>query len=268
MTQNINQQSRLLWTLEEKGKSVFTISDAKSILKGTDSSVWHVLNQLVHKQRIHRIQRGRYLLIPSKAGVDGHWSEHHHVVIPYLIDTYYIGFWSAMSHWGMTEQIPYTVFIATTKRKRNLEFNTQKFKFVTLSKKKFFGFVEIKLNDSSFKVSSKEKTIIDGLTHPQYCGSVVEVTKAIWNLKSEINWDTVFKISQKIGVVAVSKRLGYLLSLLDIRDDISENIRHTIKQHPYHYLDPSTSKEKINYSKDFGLILNRSKTELLSWMDS
>ncbi|MGI0021408.1 MAG: type IV toxin-antitoxin system AbiEi family antitoxin domain-containing protein, partial [Nitrososphaeraceae archaeon] len=129
-------------TLEERELSVFTKDDAKIILNTTDSSVWHVLNGLVHKKRIRRIERGRYLLIPAKAGVDGNWSEYPWAILSHLIDIYYVGFWTAMNYWDMTEQIPYTIFVATTKRKRNLTFDNQKFQFITLSEKKFFGFIE------------------------------------------------------------------------------------------------------------------------------
>jgi hypothetical protein len=49
------------------------------------------------------------------------------------------------------------VFVATTKRKNSLEFGNQKFEFVTLSKKKFFGFVEEKASKTETYISSKEK---------------------------------------------------------------------------------------------------------------
>ncbi|MGI0057523.1 MAG: type IV toxin-antitoxin system AbiEi family antitoxin domain-containing protein [Nitrosarchaeum sp.] len=268
MTQNINLELRLLLTLEEKGLSVFTIDDAKDILKTPDSSIWHVLNGLVHKKRIRRIERSRYLLIPAKAGVEGYWSEYPWVIVPHLIDLYYVGFWTAMNYWDMTEQIPYTVFVATRKRKRNLKFGYQKFEFVTLSKKKFFGFVKEKANNKEFfNISSKEKTIVDGLMHPEYCGGIVEVTKAMWNVRNEVNWQTVLEMSEKVEINVVLKRLGYLLSLHKIEKNISEKIKEKIKKKPYHYLDPTTNKEKIEISKDFGLIINRTKNELLGWMD-
>ncbi|MEX2312446.1 MAG: type IV toxin-antitoxin system AbiEi family antitoxin, partial [Nitrosopumilaceae archaeon] len=210
----------------------------------------------------------RYLLIPAKAGVEGYWSEYPWVIVPHLIDVYYVGFWTAMNYWDMTEQIPYTVFVATRKRKRNLKFGYQKFEFVTLSKKKFFGFVKEKANNKEFfNISSKEKTIVDGLMHPEYCGGIVEVTKAMWNVRNEVNWQTVLEMSEKVEINVVLKRLGYLLSLHKIEKNISEKIKEKIKKKPYHYLDPTTNKEKIEISKDFGLIINRTKNELLGWMD-
>ena len=268
MTHNISLESKLLLTLEEKGLSVFATDDAKDILKTTDSSIWHILNGLVHKKRIQRIERGRYLLIPAKAGIEGYWAESPWVIVPHLIDTYYVGFWTAMNFWDMTEQIPYTVFVATTKRKRNLEYLKQRFEFVTLSKKKFFGFVEQKAgNKETFNISSREKTIVDGLTHPEYCGGIVEVTKAMWNARKEVNWKTVLEMAEKMEINAVLKRLGYLLSALNIEEKISEKTKEKIKKIPYPYLDPTTNKDKIENSKEYGLYVNRSKDELLAWMD-
>ena len=136
-----------------------------------------------------------------------------------------------MNFWDMTEQIPYTVFVATTKRKRNLKFANQRFEFVTLSKKKFFGFVEQKANKKeSFIISSREKTIVDGLMHPEYCGGIIEVTKAMWNARKEVNWQTVIEMAEKVEINVVLKRLGYLLSILNIEEDISEKTREKIKK--------------------------------------
>jgi len=268
VTQNISLESRLLLTLEGSGHSVFTTNDAKGILKTTDSSVWHVLNGLTHKNRIRRIERGRYLLIPARAGTEGHWAEYPWVIVPSLIDVYYVGFWTAMNFWGMTEQIPYTVFVATTKRKRDLEFGNQRYEFVTLSRKKFFGSVEEKAGkEESFHISSREKTIVDGLMHPEYCGGMVEVTKAIWNARKEADWEAVLGMAERVEIGAVLKRLGYLLSVLGIEERISEKTRKKTKKIPRHYLDPTTNKYRVETSGEYGLIINRTKDELLAWMD-
>jgi len=270
VTQNINigLQNRLLLALAEKNVSVFGFEEAKRILQANNSATRHVLMNLTKKRRLQRIERGKYLLIPESAGQELYWAESPWVIVPHLIDVYYVGFWTAMNYWDMTEQIPYTVFIATTKRKRNLEFGNQRFEFVTLSNKKFFGFVEQKANKKeSFNISSKEKTIVDGLMHPEYCGGIVEVTKAMWNVRKELDWNSVSEMADNVKVNAVLKRLGYLLNILEIENSISQSVMNKIKQYPYQYLDPTTAKNKVNYSKEYGLIINRTKDELLSWME-
>ncbi len=262
------QETKLLFSLEENGVSVFTTEDAKKILASGSASTWSVVSGLKKKGRVRQIERGKYLLIPARAGVEGYWAESPWVIVPHLIDVYYVGFWTAMNYWGMTEQIPYTVFVATTKRKKKriLKFGNQKFEFVTLSKKKFFGFVEQKASKTeTFNISSKEKTIVDGLTHSEYCGGMPEVAKAMWNARDDVSWPAVLEMSKRSGVSAVLRRLGYLLSILDIEQGIANDLKNAFKG--YHFLDPNATKEILDYSKEYGLIINRNRNRLLGWRE-
>ncbi|MBS1268574.1 MAG: hypothetical protein MAG458_01305 [Nitrosopumilus sp.] len=270
--QNISSgpnEAKLLLTLAEKRISVFTAKDAKEILQMTDAAAAHILMNLVRKRRLQRIEKGKYLLIPDEAGVDRYWAEEPWVVVPHLVDEYYVGFWTAMNYWDMTEQIPYTVYVATRKQKKksSLKFGNQKFQFITLSEKKFFGFIEAKTNKTKFNISTKEKTIVDGLTYPKYCGGIPEVAKAMWSVRKNINWQDVLKLAEKVDVNVVIRRLGYLLNILEIENNVSKLIANNLQRYPYHYLDPSTSKNKIESSKEYGLIINRTKHELLGWKD-
>lgn len=264
------QETKLLFSLEAKKMSVFAFGDARDILEGTDSAVWNVVEGLKRKRRLQEIENGKYLLVPARAGPEGHWSEDPWLIVPRLIDRYYIGFWTAMSFWDMTEQIPYTVFVVTPKRKRNriLEFGSQKFQFVTVSEKKFFGYVEHRIGrDNCFNISSKEKTIVDGLAHPEYCGGITEVIKAMWNVREEVDWNQAYRLAKKIGVNVVRRRLGYLLTVLDIEQSLSEKIKKETVRYPHSFLDPTAAKTRIASSKEFGLTLNRTKNELLGWME-
>ncbi|CAE6485650.1 MAG TPA: type IV toxin-antitoxin system AbiEi family antitoxin [Candidatus Binatia bacterium] len=270
VTQNIKlgpQETKLLFSLEEKGVSIFTTEDAKKILDSGSASAWLVISGLKKKGRVRQIEKGKYLLIPAKAGIEGYWAEEAWVVVPYLIDEYYVGFWTAMNFWGMTEQIPNTVFVVTPKRKKKriLKFGNQRYEFVTLSRKKFFGFIEEKTGKTTFNISSKEKTIVDGLMHPQYCGGIPEVTKAMWNARKDVEWKKVLELAERTGINVVLRRLGYLLDVLKIESDISKIIMTSLKRYPYQYLDPDAPKEKIEYSKEYGLIINLTKNELLGW---
>lgn len=86
----------------------------------------------------------------------------------------------------MTEQAPRVVFVATTRRRKDLEYGPSIFKFVKLSKKRFFGFKEEEMAGARFKVSSREKTVLDCLMYPRYCGGLDEVVKGIWEAKDEL----------------------------------------------------------------------------------
>jgi len=265
VTQNIflgPRELELLLTLESENKRIFTFRDAKEILETSDASVRNVIYRLKKKNRITEIEKGKYVLSPAKSGVEGLWVEHPFLVAPHLIDEYYIGFWSAMNYWGMSEQIPITVFIATRKRKRNFQYGNQEFRFITLSDRKFFGFVQEKIENFEFNISSREKTIVDCLAHPEYCGGISEVAKAIWNVKDEVEWDELLKMADKIGISAVERRLGYLLDTLEIRKDVAEKLSKKGFV-GFMWLDPSGEKKILNYSKKWRLMINLSDGEVI-----
>ena len=266
MAQNINLETKLMLSLEQKNLPVFTTGDAKEILGTGDSSVWHILHRLAGKRRIERIERGKYLLVPAAAGPDRYWAEHMGVLASRLIEPYYVGFWTAMSLWDMTEQIPLTVQIATTKRKRNFKYGGNLFEFVTLSEKKFFGFGEENADcGKKFNVSSREKTIVDCLMHPEYCGGIIEAVKSLWNAREEVCWPAVLEAAERVQVDVVLKRLGYLLSVLDIEKEISDKIAK-MKKTSVHLLDPRYGRKGATTSKEYGLAVNITRDELLEWM--
>jgi predicted transcriptional regulator of viral defense system len=256
---------KLLFTLEKEGKGVFSIADAKRILGTSEASVWNVVYRLKRKARIEEIEKGKYLLIPARAGYKGLWSEVPFLLVPHLTDSYYIGFWSALNYYGMTEQTPRTVFVAITKRKRDLEYGPTRFEFVTLSKGKFFGFIEEKAGGGKFNISSKEKTIVDCLLYPRYCGGIDEAVKGIWNARDELDFEKLLELSERITVNVVMRRLGYMLDLLRVEKSASERIAS--KKFPgFMWLDPLGPKKAIGYSAKYGLAINRTKAQLTGWM--
>lgn len=256
---------RLLFTLEEEGKSIFRSNDAKRILRSSDASVKNVLYRLRKKGRIEDIERGKYLLFPAKSGYEGKWSEVPFLIAPELVSPYYIGFWSALNYWGMTEQVPSVTSVATTKRKKKLTYGSIDFEFITLSKKKFFGIVEEEIEGKKFNISSKEKTVVDCLLYPQYCGGIDEVVKGIWEEQNEIDFKKILDYSKKIGVEVITRRFGYILDMLEIKNDIADKIA---KSNPkgFMWLDPIGPKKILGYSKKYGLIINRAKRNMTSWM--
>jgi predicted transcriptional regulator of viral defense system len=252
---------KLLFTVEKEKRSIFTINDAKRILGTSSPSVWNVIYRLKKKGRIEEIEKGKYLLIPARAGYEGSWAEVPYLIVPYIIDTYYIGFWNALNYWGLTEQVPQMVFIATTQRKRDLEYGDTRFEFVTLAKKKFFGFVEEKAAGGSFNISSREKTIIDCMLYPGYCGGLDEVFKGIWNSRNELDVVKLFDYSKRLDVNVVTRRISYALELLGLQEKIFLEMGKG-----YMWLDPLGPKKALEYSKKYGLIINRTEEELIGWM--
>lgn len=259
-----NTELRLILTLEEEEKSVFTTADAYRILKSTKDSVNTAIYRLRKKGRIEKIERGKYLLIPAKAGYHGKWAEMPFVIASHLVKPYYIGFASALNYWGMTEQIPNATFVVTTKRKRNVKYGPLKFEFITMTKKRFFGIAEQKIGESHFSISNKEKTIIDCLLHPEYCGGLDEVTKGIWEEKDDLDFLRLIDYAKDTGVIVATMRLLYLLYILKLNKKVND-MATIPRPKGFMLLDPTWPKEKVEYSKEYGLIINRTKESLTRW---
>ena len=256
---------RLLFTLEEEDKKTFSMDDARRILRTSEASIWNVIYRLKKKARIEEIEKGKYLLIPAKAGYQGSWSEVPLLLVPRLIDVYYVGFWTALNFWGMTEQAPRTVFVATTKRKRNIDYGPTRFDFVTLAKRRFFGFEENEMAGGKFNVSTREKTVVDCLLYPRYCGGLDEAIKGVWNARRELDFQKLGDFSKRTGVDVVTRRLGYVLKLLHMEEKTPRKIAER-ELKGFRWLDPLGPKRVLKYSKEYGLMVNRTKRELTSWM--
>lgn len=258
------QELTLILTIEELGKRVFTYNEARSILATSPASVRNVIYRLKRKNRITEIERGKYVLSPARSGIEGVWVEDAYTVVPYLIDKYYVGYWSALSYWGLTDQTPHTVFIATPKRKKKLSYGNQKFRFVTISKNKFFG-IE-KIHEKNIYFSDKEKTIVDCMDRPDLCGGIYEIMRAIKGARETLNLERMFEYSIRLKNDAVLRRLGYISEMLGI--DTPPKFQ-SLRFIGFRWLDPSVPKKKIyTYSRRWGVKSNIESKQLKAWVKS
>ena len=252
-------ETRLLLELEARESDLFTTDDARKALGLSD--VAPVLHRLRRKGRLAEVRKGRYLLVPARAGPEGGWSASVYRVIDAVVDRdYYVGFWSAMNYWGMTEQVPRTVHVVSSQRHRPFEFQGQRVRFVTLRPARIYGAIEEPLGKGTFRVSDRERTLVDGLLEPRYCGGIPEVTKALWSARRDVDWERVEAYAGRLGVDAVPRRLGYLRSVL--RMDVRPG-RRTFAG--FRWLDPSAPRRSLGVSKDWGLLLNVTRKDLLAW---
>ncbi len=256
-------ESALLLGLESQSRSLFTLPDACQILGRPPRPVADVLYQLRRKGRVVEVRRGRYLLVPARAGVEGAWSESIYAVLGSMLDApYYVGFWSAMSYWGLSEQVPRVAHVVVPGRKRGFEFHGQRVQFVVMKRDRIFGFVSEPAGPASFLISDPERTVLDGLLRPRYCGGIPGAARALAAARSTLDWGKIGRYARHLGVDAVDRRLGYLLELLDIRAPLRSRLRKPFRG--FRWLDPTGPPVRLGYSRRWGLILNVPREELLA----
>lgn len=169
----------------------------------------------------------------------------------------------------MTEQSPYTVFVATPERRKNKspEFGDQRYEFATPSEKKIFGFTEERTDRTKFNISSREKTIVNCPAHPECCGWIPEVARAMRNARREVDWNKAPESAGTTEINVVLQRLGCLLPVPEIEDAIAKSAAARTRRHPNQYLDPGAAKKRIGSSREYGLPVNRTGEELLGRID-
>lgn len=258
-------ESRLLSSLSEKNKTVFGLEDITAELNCSYQYAKVLANNLARKKWIIVLRRGTYLIVPLSAGVKPNYTEHEFIIASHIASPYYIAYWSALNFHRFTEQTPLTVFVATTKRVNNREILSVRYNFVTLNKRKFFGFVPTAIGTHKINISNPEKTLADALDHPEYCGGIGEVAKSLWAAKERVSIDEVANCAKRMGNSAIIKRLGYLVETLEMPVDPKTlaKMRKAISQ-GMSVLDP-TMPRKGRHTTRWNLLVNISKESVEMW---
>lgn len=260
-------EARLLIALSGRGQDIFVTHQAEAVLRKSNAAVRKLLHGLVKRGWLQRLEKGKYLIVPLSAGPDGHYSENELVIASHLVEPYYISYWTALAHYGLTDQPTRTVYIATTRRRKLLRLHGVTYRFITLAPSKFFGYTRVWIGDKAVKMADVAKTIIDGLDHPELCGGSVEIAKGLWRGQSELNWNKLGAYATRMGNGAVVKRLGYLLEVLDLGPaSLRQRLQANLSA-GYAVLDPLAPPHG-SYNARWRVILNVNIQDLTCWRET
>lgn len=208
-------EASFLTRLASDGKEIFTTRDAYDLL-GEGRRTRDALERLVGKGWLQRIEKGKYLIVPLEAGPDRNWSEDAYIIAGHLVDPCAIGYWSALNHWGLTEQVPRITYVQTTDRKENRRPSVlgMRFRIVRVKPRKFFGNRRELRSETFIRVTDREKTIVDCLDRPDLSGGVGEAAKALIEGDGALDWERLTAYLDRFGSGAVVKRIGFLVESL------------------------------------------------------
>jgi predicted transcriptional regulator of viral defense system len=272
MTMNVRTLGKagsdLLTDITRQGKRIFTYEDAVKVYGSSNRRLRELLSTLVKRGWLQRIEKGKYLILPFEAGREREWTEHEFIIASYLIKPYYIGFRSALNYFGYTEQISRTVFVVSTSRKlkSSMEISGVTYRFVFISKHKFFGAKQISVDGGQVNISEPEKTIVDCLDRLRYCGGISEVAKALWYGRDELDFTKMAEYSRRNGNRATSQRLGYLIEMLGFTADKAVEILLQSMSTRYTPLD-TLSEPKGKHMERWKVILNIPDNKLSQWKE-
>ncbi len=246
--------SKLVAELREE---VFTFTEAKKVLGIGNRKLSNLLYRLAESKWLEHIERGKYIFLPLEAGPKADYATNPLIIARKLVSPYYIGFATALNHYGMTEQVSRITYIVSVKPKKSMKFHEEEYRFVTLDKKRFFGFKEEWLGNMKFNISDKEKTVIDCLFMPEYCGGVIEAVKAF---KGKLDYEKLYGYSLRMNDASVVKRLGYIMDVLELEPKTTKKLLEKVGG-GFALLDP-TGRKNGNLSKKWRIIENLSARDL------
>jgi len=220
----------------KKNLIIFKTKDLMLLLGINRTKTYNTIKALKKKGAIKVIKAGLYAIQGTNEFMIG----------SYLNWPSYLSFWSALSYYGFTDQLPKTIFYAAAKyRKRR-----NNYRYVTISRKRFFGYIKV----GDIIIAEKEKAIVDSLLFPKYSGGVRELISCIRAAIDELDKSKLVDYAVKIESRAVLRRLGFILELIGCKENILKRIIKRIGM-GYELLDPSL-KKKNNLNKKWLLDIN------------
>ena len=222
--------------LKKNNLNIFKIRDICLILKIKKTKAYNIVKSLKKKKVLKTVGKN-FLAIK---GTD------EFIIAASLNNPSYISFWTALNYYGFSDQTPKKIFLVTTKYTKEIN----NFKYVTLSKKRFFGYQSI----GEIIIAEKEKAIIDSLLFPKYAGGITEIKKAIIKALPELIIKKLIDYAIQIENKAVLRRLGFILENLKYSKAEMNKLKRRIGK-GYELLDPSL-KRKNNLNKKWLLDIN------------
>jgi predicted transcriptional regulator of viral defense system len=213
------QTARLLTALYDRSQSTFTLVDAEKITGLSPRTASSLLHKAVRRGLVSRLKPGVFVVVPAELGSSGEYAGNPYLTAVKLAGEApcFISHASAMEIHRMMTQPQLVVFTSSSKRIRSRKIHGTEFRFVFVRPIQYFGTVKHWVTkQETVDVSDLERTIVDGLRQPEYCGGVTDVAKGLWMRREDIQEAKIVDYAFRLRVGAVCRRLGYLLELYAI----------------------------------------------------
>ena len=220
MVDKISSRQKRLAALLRATSGTIRIDDAMSALELDRPKAAKLLARWHGQGVIRRVARGLYVPVsPTSLGqtqvLDDPW-----ILVPELYEPGYIGGWSALEHWELTEQLFRSVCVLTSKRISYSETKHQGVGFFIkhVPKKSLFGTKTLWRDNRKLLISDPHKTILDIVLDP-YLGAgpqhTVDCLREFNKLYgSEKDGELLLEYARRFENGALFKKLGFLAQQL------------------------------------------------------
>ncbi|MES1160474.1 MAG: type IV toxin-antitoxin system AbiEi family antitoxin [Bacteroidota bacterium] len=240
------RSASLLSYFQEKDQDRFEYQEAFAALPDSKKgAVKELLSDMTRRGLLLRLRKGTYQIIPFEHDAATYLPDWHLAAAGVVKGSdYYIGYYSALQlHQLITQpSLKEQIVVSKQLRPSTLTLQNVSFQFIYHNSTHFFGAQKTWIdNFHQVPCSDLEKTFVDCLFKPNYAGGIVEVAKALYTAKQQLQFDKLLTYVQRFRSKAVSKRLGFLLEMLDIDTSIIDYLQKT-KTASYVTLDTELPK--------------------------
>lgn len=140
-------------------------------------------------------------------GLSEDFPRHLHVLIPERGD-------GGLAPLGMTHDDQLALDTIVTRRPK--EILGREVLWHATQERRFFDLVELAPQGSLVRVTSRERTLLDGLRYPDRCGGFFRVLGAWRNARETLRVDRVLDLTERFEVAVLRQRVGFLLEELGV----------------------------------------------------
>jgi len=205
--------------LHERSRQVFGLRDVENILGLPPGLTRSFVAQLVRRGIVTRLKPGLFHLVPFELGHETDYVGNPYVVARELAGgrDYFLSHGSAMDIHQMVTQPQLVVYVTSLRPLRRRVIRGTEMRFVRCRRDEFFGVTERWIEKhEQIAASDPERTIIDGLRSPDYCGGIVEVAKGFRMWREALDPERLVAYALRLGRGAVIRRLGFLMELWNV----------------------------------------------------
>ncbi len=198
----------------------FSVSDAARELHLDRTRARKLLAHLASRGWLSRVRRDSYSPVPLGASSPSEWRADSWVVAAMTFEPAYIGGWTALEYWHLTDQLFRDIVIITCRRirARAVQIQGTRFRLKVISPKKKFGTKAVWRGPIRVEISDPSRTIVDILDDPRIGGGIRHVAEVLVAYFESEHRDEEILLNyvERLGNRAVYKRLGYLAETLGI----------------------------------------------------
>ena len=241
----------LVRILAAEGNRIFTTKKARELAPAAglkEGYLRQALHHLTNSGWLVRLHNGLYAISSSVPGVI---PVHEFEIAMALVNPSAISHWSALHYHGLTEQASRKTFVLTTtgasvprargsrtaQAREGYPVDDMIYRFVQVKADRFFGTQKVWVGEARVTITDPERTLLDGLARPQYCGDFAEILHAFDVRGSSLDLDRIVDYACSLDAATV-KRVGWVLEHWGVAPSKLERLA-SLPIKGYRKLDPT-----------------------------